>query len=402
MALPRPKYFNRLYYLKAVAPKYLIQFLSPYAQFFASNGFILPASGEEQNTLDYQKLIKALMVPSINMPMDLINSLNCICEVATPECMDVLLEEAAAQGINLDIGLLDAPIDVVIQIWMHDRRIVERRHAEQFLVKPCTFVYFQTDKQHDNEPEKFSLNELVSLEKDLEEWFQKRKRGRDCRVFAYPRMDGIWFMVWHGAPYKRDGCIEHGKSSSVCYRPERFDVLIYQPASGELQIEADTIGEREVYRKLFGRYVFGDDNHFPGTAIYTLDPLINDSKKSLVCSDVPGIERIKLHKLEVCWGGRIKKIATLEADDVFEAIKSGDTKMPPGARIIQAWFKIKFTDSKIPRTISIRPSNMIHFQRDSDYDAVLDWLRKRGFTLIFQMLFIWLNIDCMTPGGLIC
>jgi hypothetical protein len=58
--------------------------------------------------------------------------------------------------------------------------------------------------------------------------------------------------------------------------------------------------------------------------------------------------------------------------------------MPQKARIIRASFQVKFTDSKTARTVTIRPSNIAQYTRDSDAAVVEDWLTKRGFILAEQ------------------
>lgn len=394
MTIQSVKCFSHTGDLKGVSPKHLIKFLTPYAEFLTSKGFKFPVSDEEVKFPDYWALLNILMTPSPDMPGDLIASLHCIREMATPDGLDALLEEAEIQGINIDDEADYCPIDVAVQIWLHDRHIIERAHAERFLIKPCTFVYYQAGKQSDADFIELSKSTISALERDLDRWFESKKRGCGCRVFVFHRDDGIWFMVWHGAPSRFEGCIENGEPSCICYHPERHDVLVYQPVTCELQIDADSKGEREIYRKLFGRHLFGDDHHFPGTAIYTLDPLKADAERSLTCSDVDGMEWVKLHKIEFCWGGRIKSIETIESDDVFEVLRSGDAKIPSSARYTEASLLIKFADSTVPRTVSIQPQNIISYQLDSDCEKVEELLRKRGFVL-FAYLLLLVPFDCL-------
>lgn len=372
--------------LRAVSPDRLIRFLLPYAGYLASRGFILPEPCIGLDDISFQSLIDILMTPNADVPCGLVDSLHCIREMANSEMMYELLDEASARGIHIDETDL-SPIDVAIQVWFHDKNIIERKHAEQFLIKPCTFVYFQAGRQSSNCID-LSANALKALEHDLDEWFQRMQCGQGCQVFCYPKDDGIWFLVWHGTPLKRERCIDHGKPSCVCYHKERFDVIIYHPALRELQIDADTPVESGIYRKLFGRHLFGDDHHFPGTAIYTLEPLRKDGERSLVCSDIDDIEWVKLYKIEFCWGNHIKRIETFESDDVFTSLRAGEVVIPHNARITGACFLIKFVDSKIPRTAEVRPSNIIHYKLDSDCEIFEHLLLKRGFTLLSYLLLL--------------
>ena len=53
---------------------------------------------------------------------------------------------------------------------------------------------------------------VAMLELALGEWFHRRRRSRDVRVFVYPREDEVWFLVRHGEPFRRDERLE-GRAS---------------------------------------------------------------------------------------------------------------------------------------------------------------------------------------------
>ena len=52
--------------------------------------------------------------------------------------------------------------------------------------------------------------------------------------------------------------------------------------------------------------------------------------------------------------------------------------------LVRAAFKVKFADSKTPRSVCIRPSNIAEYTRDDDGALVEQWLTKRGFILAGQ------------------
>ena len=151
---------------------------------------------------------------------------------------------------------------------------------------------------------------MHALEGGLAEWFEQKRRGRNCRVTFYKREQGIWFIVEHGEPAIREGCVCHNKHSSVFYRPEKHDLVIYQPGTGELRVDAQTRATTQSYRKLFGRHLFGNDNHFSGITKFTLEPL-KDGEKSLVSSDVEGIDYVRLTEVQCQLGGAFGGCETL-------------------------------------------------------------------------------------------
>lgn len=389
MAIHAAKYLSRAGDLKTISPKYLARLLSPYAGFLSSRGLDLSRIDANVNAIDYAALMRLLITSDPSMPCELIDSLHCIREVATPEAMEYLLQEAGIHGVPIDDPDL-SPADLAVQVWLHDRSILEHIYAQQFLIKPCTLVYFQESNRSGAEFRGLSPSIIRAFEGDLDERF-KRSHGRGCRVFVYPQQDGIWFLIWHGAPIKREGCVTNGEPSCICYRPERYDVLIYQPAARELQIDADVAVEREVYRRYFGRHFFGDEHHFPGTAIYTLDPLRTDGERALVCSDVEGMELVTLCRIEFVIGGMFRSTEIRKAEDVFAAIKAGEAReIPHNARLSEGGFSIRFSDSNVPREVALRPSNMVYYQRDSDRVMVEPWLRLRGFVQRGHLLFVFL------------
>ena len=88
---------------------------------------------------------------------------------------------------------------------------------------------------------------------------------------------------------------------------------------------------------------------------------------------------VRLKEVQYQWSGAESAVESQKANDVFAALKGRGYDMPPKARIIRASFQVQFKDSKTPRTVTIRPSNIAQYTRDSDADVVEDWLGKRGF-----------------------
>lgn len=369
--------------LKAIGREHLLALLKPHKSYLDSRGFTLPPLSASDG-IDYEQLVNVLMSPDTTTPKGLIDALYFVHEMATPESMDILLHEADSNGIMLDGSSDPTPADVAVQVYLLDKDLLERKHAEQYLTRPRSYEYFQTETTPVPKFRKPSQKTLSALARDLDDWFEKKKRGRGSRVFVYPKKDVVWFLVRHGDPFKREGSLDGDQTSSVFYRPEKYDVLVYDPATGEIRMNACSKGEKEMLRQKFGRHLFNDDDFFPGTGKYTLEPLRSDGDASIVCTDVDGMEWVRLKEVQYFWGGAEKEIEIRKANDVFAALAARGRGMPSKARIIRASFQVKFTDSKTARTVTIRPSNIAQYTRDSDAAVVEDWLSKRGFILADQ------------------
>lgn len=367
--------------LKAIKKEHLLSLLMPHQGFLSARGVTLPPPTSVDG-LDYEGLVHVFMSPDTDTPPGLADALYFIHEMATTEGMDELLHEAEKKEIPLDGNPDPTPADVAVQVWLKDKDLLERKHAEQYLIRPRSFEYYQTSASPVPDFKMPNSKTLKALQGDLDNWFQKKKRGRGSRVFVYPKGNETWFLVRHGEPYKREGSIEGEESSSVFYRPEKHDVLVYVPSLGEFRMNASSKGEKELYRKQFGLHLFGSEDFFPGTGKYTLAPLWKDGPESLACTDIEGMEWVKLIEVQFFWGGTENEIETRKADDVFAAFEGRKRSMPTKVRITRARFQVKFTDSNNPRTVAIRPSNIAQYTRDHDSTILEEWLLKRKFIKI--------------------
>ncbi len=363
--------------LKAISPGCLLAFLEPYRSYLGGRELTLPQSSEAG--LDYDRLVAVLMSPGRDTPEELLEALFLVHEMATQEGMEVLLDVAENHGVVLEGPPDPTAADVAVQVYLQDRVLLERTHAERYLVRPRCFQYFRTTVRPVPPFRWPSRRRLAALEKDLDDWFERRKRGRVSRVFAYSKNDSIWFLVRHGDPFRREGSIEEGRTSSVFYRPEKHDVLVYEPVLGEIRMHACSKGERDIYRVLFGRHLFADEDFFPDTCKFSLEPLRRDGPASVVCTDVDGMDWVRLQEIRYFRGGTEKEVEVRRANDLFVVLEGGGRGIPARAPIIRASFQVKFNDSKTARSVTISPSNTVQYARDSDADVVETWLRKRGF-----------------------
>ncbi|GIW80430.1 MAG: hypothetical protein KatS3mg105_2237 [Gemmatales bacterium] len=366
--------------LKAIAPVRFLAFLKPHRRFFLSRGVTLPQSATD-GELDYEELARVFITPDGETPKELIDALYFVDEMATPEGMDALLAEAKQQKLKLAAGSDHSPADIAIQIWLLNSDILERKHAQHCMAKVRSFEYYQMDRFRRPAFTRPSDKQLKALASDLDDWFEEKKRGRGTRIVMGEKDDGVWFLVRHGDPYKREESIDGGMTSSVYYRPVKPDVVVYSPQVGELRINARSKGEKELYRTKFGEHLFGDKNIFPGTEKYTLDPLRALGEDSLALGDIDGIEWIKLREVQFFFGGNPWEIVTRKSEDVFAMFKSRNKSFPEGGRIIRATFQVKFSDAKTPRAVVIKPSNIAQFTRDDDSVLVERWLEARGFII---------------------
>jgi len=253
--------FSKPEMLRRIDREHLIAFLEPYADYFSDRGVELPSVNTEEE-LDYNALSQALLNPNTSTPDDLAEALYYVNEMSTQKGFDSIQDAIAGTDIDVVIGENVAHADLAIQVWMKDRNLIERLHAEQFIFRRRSFEYFRATNGSIPEFKEPSDETIHALEADLDEWFAKKRRGKYSKVYVFPKEDYTWFLVRHGKPYARESVIEGGESSSQYFRPEKYDVIVYNPTFGEIRMNAETKGEKELYRAKFGQHFFGNSDFF--------------------------------------------------------------------------------------------------------------------------------------------
>lgn len=375
MATFNPRRFCKPETLGSINTANLKRFLAPFDDYMKERGVDL--SSEQ---LNYYKLSNVLLSPDAGTPVQMAENLYYIDELSTRQGFDLILEEIEKSPLSERIADNVTYADLAVQVWLENPRIIERLHAYQLFSNPRSFTYAITTG---------GLREFIDLDRqglglledNLNEWFINRKRGKSAKVFVYKEKDFIWFVVRHGEAFIRQPSLnENNEEGSEYFRPLKHDLLIYNPSIGELRINARTQGERDLYKLQFGRHFFGDMFYFDSSSKFTLSPICEYGRDALVCSDIEGVEYIKLKELQINHGGAHKEIEIRRADDVFSVYENSGRCLPRYQSIVKAGFTVKFADSKTPRTVTISPTKA-QYKRDCDSQVLEQWFAARGFLL---------------------
>lgn len=380
--------------LKSVHPANLTSLLAPHERYLAKRRAALravqpprqAAAPTEDGAIDYAELAKILLTPTEETPPKLIDALYLVQEMATPEAMQQIFAAIDAMPpatrIVLDLCPEPTPADVALCLWLKSPTLLERLHAQQSVVAGRkSFESYLARRAPDGPFSTPVRPQIESMELALGKWFASKKKGDAVQMDVQPGQGETWFTIRHGEAYRREGALKGGESTSVCYRPEKHDVVVYVHATNELRVNAGTIGEKELYRTTIGLHLFGAEDYFAGKdRKYTLDPLRIDGPQALVCADVQGIEWVQLTEITFFLGGAQNDMVVRKSNDLFASIEAGAPSLLAKAPIVSARFRIKFADSKRPRMAKIQPKSA-SFTRDGDGRLVEEWLRRRGFTL---------------------
>lgn len=368
----RLRHFSKPEILKTVSHQNLRRLLGPHHQFFISRGIDLNDTARE---FEFERLAEAVLADSV--PTELVEALNFIDHFSTNDGVDVLTTAIE----SIDFQAFFSPADIAVQAWLLDPEVVEHIFAERAIrSRHRSYQSFRAARSSDHKSA-YDHSKLERLRDELNATFRMRGRGEGTRILSSAnRQDGHWFLIRHGEMLRREGCLEDGESSSIFFRPERYDAVVFDPETSDLRIAARP-WETQVYRRAFGRLLFGADDSFPHDFKYTLQPLITDGEASLYCGDVPSLGRIRLVGVRFRKSGH-RVVQTLkDGVDLYASIAAGECRLPGGAQIEEAKFRLEMTNAKRPRLVTVCPPNVVRYAFDDDASCVEEWLIKRDFII---------------------
>lgn len=367
--------FTKINILKRIGRKLLDQFLCNFEKELASKNITLP--NPTLNDDQYFKELASLFLSPGNLPEEIAEALHSIGEIASEHGQERLQDAIKEKGLNIVFNEDSSHEDIAMQVWLQDQKLFTEKYNEERLLKLSSFEYYPSIEK--KKPSSFKLPDQNTLNKFIEaldEWFADRNRGKgNTRVEPYLIENEYWFLIRHGDSINRTPKIENQETHIMHYRPEKDDVLVYNPELNEIRINAGTKGERRLYRKMFGFHLFGREDYFSEQVIYTLEPLRELGKDALDVDGIQGIVIIKLTEIEIFKRGVLQLIEIKKAKDIF------GLKFPIAAsgKISRAAFEVTFEKSSKPRKVQIREPNILKLGRHCDANKVNFWISKCGF-----------------------
>lgn len=375
-----PRIFTNPDRLKQISPERLKTFLCKWNDYFKGRDLDLAAAPVDD--LPFEKIAAILMNPDENVPDEMVDALYYVHETASHESMEELLDQAEAAGIAIDADDEPTAADVSVQIWLANPTLLQRQHAETVAFNRSNFMYFAGSRRKKSPKGLPDITPAAatSIQDRMDDWFEKKRRGRNSRIFVFPRGEKVWILVRHGSPMRREGKHEdEGEGSHAFYRPQQHDVLIYDSATDEMGVNAPTKGERELYLKTFGEVLFGSDGYFDLADRYTLAPLLEFGPEALIHDDLDGIAGVRLVEFGRRWPGKVSELEIRRSEDLFKGYGDYWKRRFDGGELTHATFRFAFEGSKRERSVTIRPANIARYERQEDEHLIEAWLRARGF-----------------------
>lgn len=364
-------------FLGAIRTDLLRKFLQQYVEYFASRGVELA-----NDELDYGKLCNVIAEPTPEVPDEMAEALYYLDAVCTPRSHEDLA--SAARKVFTPSELPDedrSTGDLAVLVWMKDRTVIERVHAEQWVYIKSQYDAFVPRFRELPQPPDIDTGLEAKFESVLGSRLKKLDKGGAIRVYGYKRKGRLCLVAHFGTALQRDMEVKDNESKPITYKPVKHGVLVYYPNYQELEVHAETQGVKRALVETFGRVLFGDSNTFvsaqsPGK--YNLKPLLEKGAACLDCSGSEHIRSAALVELGLAYDGAWNHREVLSSSDVFQSLEAMNRKIPTAPKPRHAVIEYNTSQSLKSRRIRLRPPNSASYDFDSDSEFVEPWLREIG------------------------
>ena len=383
------KRFTKIQFLKQVGRGLLDQFFAKFAADLTTRKVQLPATTLPDEEY-FAALANVVLAPE-GLPERLVEALFAIEDLATAEGQERLELGLTQAGLKLEFPDTATHGDIAVQVFLAHPALLAEKHNESRLWRLSAFEYFggasrpgqPGGKQQANTalagmPSREGLDELAG---ELDAWFKAHQRGHETTRIEFHELDGeIWFLVRHGDTFTRRTKVEARRWEIMHFRPAKDDVVVYAPKRNEIRVHAGTKGEKELYRRAFGRLLTGNDEHFCERKGYTLEPLREDCADALSPRGLPNVRQIVLREVELAWGRKKHEFMVRGGADIHGSARSrGREAIPEYGTIVRAVVDFHFVNEPKPRRVEVRAPNTVKMARGCDARTVHEWLSARGF-----------------------
>ncbi|MCC9654665.1 hypothetical protein [Rhodopirellula halodulae] len=374
--------FTNLPFLLSIKPQRLREFLEPFHDYLSARQLHL-----DQNDLSHeeyvQRLSEVFASPDADTPSPLLDALHVVNGLTGRATIDLLFDQ-------ID-GLIDTfqneddpfPGDVAIEAFLRDRDRAERMLSHHSAQSRRAFASFQSQS---SSPPKLVTDLAMgtrTLTRDLDQWFYRRGCGRGAAAQCNQNDGSLYVFVSHGTPMRRLDVLEQGLPESLICRPLKHDVAVFDKLIGELRINAETIPQREIYRRLIGKHLFGNEEMFPPGEKFTLGPLLEYGEAALSVAMIEELTSVECHSVKMLLPGHKPEELTSRRQDVLEVLEQRMQWLArqgyEDIRLTEAKFNLLFASSRRSRVVTIKPPNVAIYSRDGDSEIVERFLRDRGF-----------------------
>lgn len=371
--------FTNWRHLKHLSRELLKKLVGPFVTKITGRGIELPA--EDLEDRDYYTKWTGVFAHPENLPEDLTETLITIDEMSTEAAHENLMEQMELAGIGVEADEKPTAMEVAVQVHLKNPDFLKEKHAEERLRRLRSFVHYLppavAEARGFTRPPDQDLERFADL---VRPYFKKKVKGEYVNVDCH-EMDGeFWLIILHGETMTRTLEVQDDEKPHVLrYRPEADDVLVYNPGSNSIRINAGNVGAQREYAKHFGSLFFSDEGYFTLGKKFTFDP-VKVGREAFDNVEVEGVENVILREVRALRGWGQKAVLTLRANDVFDVIENGHFYVGVNTPVVKVSLDFYFAGAENQaRSVRIVDENTASMARACDHAVVEKWLDEAGF-----------------------
>ncbi len=364
--------------LESIAPERLFALLQPFTEFFAERNVSITSP----NSLDCEAAMREITRADRETPSDLLDAICLIDELAHTSAVDLLLDRVPRKTLGLEPGGEHSKADIITAAWLNAREHLIKTHALARVKRARSFDYYQSSQAKRPTFSMPASRTLRQLESDIDSWYVDHCRGQGTKVEIFDNGQEVEISILHGSLYRRQPVVKAGVFGMQSFWPVQSDVAVYHRELGELRINAKSNKEKELYCRLLGKHLFGDESCFPTGVKYTLEPLREFGFDALTPGTVNRVKNVRLVELllsdpDDCYGVTTKR----QGDDLFRWAQARKKDIHIQRRLKGATVKMRLFGRKSDVAITIRPPNVAMYNRGPVAAIIEEWLLQRGFII---------------------
>lgn len=374
--------FTDIHFLKTIKPKRLKRFFQPYEEHLNARGLEIPQSSrltEEQ----FDLLVAIVKFPDASAPAEMLDALHVVNGISNRIGIDLLFDNVF--GLAAKFGDEDDPFpgDVAIEAFLLDRHTVEWMLSHRSSVQRRSFTAFQAASLEIPSLPKNMTQATRCLQNYIDDWYDSRRCGRGATVLNHQDDAAAYFTISHGLPMHRQRILANGQHDHLVFRPLYDDIAIFDKLIGELRINAETQSQLELYRRMIGLHIFGNEALFPKGDLYTLDPLTRFNDEPLSVASIVELTAAECHSVKILLPGHKSEELTTRRRDVLEVLNDRIEMFRRAGfadlRLTEVKFGLTFRESRRTRMVTIKPPNVAIYSREGDGEVIERFLRFHGF-----------------------
>lgn len=374
-----------------------VDFLSTHAPHCERRGVKL--TGTEVGTPGwYRALDRLINGPDHERPETLAEALARIarlaCESGHARIQEVMVEQGGEGLVGRGERL--TPCELAIRAYVHRRPCFDLAYARHRASYTRRFVELMPRTPKPIGPQ-VTAAAVDRLRTAIGAFYEARNHTgfADVDVRRVVDTNAYAFALVHGRAPRIVGLIdEREQRASARQVHEKQDVIHVDAPSGRLGISVATPVEEAAITRAFAEAMFDDPDHYQKEAIYTGAPLVEQGIEALDATQVAGVERVQLKRLQLAAHQMVMNIHGEGLQGLWHTALGREALRDATVTSMHLHVTVRLPKGLSVRSVTLTPPNRIELDRRGAGELLVrNFLERRGFARGQRGSDDWLLVD---------